>query len=88
MLLLLAAVRKLFADTNRVMQGSWQVGRSVPCLQGKTLGLVAHGKISRAIHQCALGSGLNVLMYGPHILPCAIRRAGARPVDLDELLRE
>jgi len=89
-LLLMAAARKLLVYTGQVKQGvwGWQMGKPVPRFRGKNLGLVAYGKISRAIHQRALGFGLNVLAYDPYVSPEVIRQAGARPVSFDELLRE
>lgn len=90
LLLLLAAARRLLVYANSVKQGiwGWQMGRPVPRLHGKNLGLVAYGKISRAIHQRALGFGLNVLVYDPYLSPDMISQAGARPVSFEELLRE
>ena len=90
MLLLMAAARRLFVYAGSVKQGvwGWQTGRPVPRLHGKNLGLVAYGKISRAIHQRALGFGLNVLVYDPYLSPDMIIQAGARPVSFEELVRE
>jgi D-3-phosphoglycerate dehydrogenase len=90
MLLLMAAARKLLVYVGGVKQGiwGWQTGRPVPRLRGKNLGLVAYGKISRAIQQRALGFGLNVLVYDPYVSHDVIQQAGARPVDFEGLLRE
>lgn len=90
MLLLMAAARKLLVYAGGVKQGiwGWQTGRPVPRFRGKNFGLVAYGKISRAIHQRALGFGLNVLVYDPYVSHDVIRQAGARPVDFEGLLRE
>ncbi len=90
MLLLMAVARKLLAYAGGVKQGiwGWQTGRPVPRFRGKNFGLVAYGKISRAIHQRALGFGLNVLVYDPYVSRDVIRQAGARPVDFEGLLCE
>ncbi|MCL4396452.1 MAG: C-terminal binding protein [Chloroflexi bacterium] len=88
-LLLLAAARKLFAYAGGVQQGrwGWQLGKPVPRLSGKTLGLVGFGKIARAIHRRATGFGLDVVAYDPYVSSQDVARAGARKVDFADLLR-
>lgn len=52
----------------------------------KTLGVIGFGRIGRVVAERARGLRLNVIAYDPHIPPEAIRRLGAEPVTLDELL--
>jgi D-3-phosphoglycerate dehydrogenase len=90
MLLLLAAARKLFTYSQGVREGhwGWQMGKPVPRLNGKNLGLVGFGKIARAIHRRALGFGLNVIAYDPYLSEEVVVQAGARKVNFDELVRD
>src|SRR5512139_1794987 len=52
----------------------------------KTLGVIGFGRIGRVVAERARGLKLNVIAYDPHIPAEAIRRLGAEPVTLGELL--
>jgi D-3-phosphoglycerate dehydrogenase / 2-oxoglutarate reductase len=90
LLLLLAAARKLAVYAQGVKQGiwGWQLGKPVPRLHGKNLGIVGLGRIGRAIQTRAQGFGLKVLAFDPYLSPDRIRESNARPVALSELLSE
>jgi D-3-phosphoglycerate dehydrogenase len=57
-------------------------------LRGKVLGLVGIGHIGRRVARLARAFGMTVLATDPYLAGEEIERRGARPVSLDELLRE
>ncbi len=58
-------------------------------LRRRTLGLIGFGGIGRAVLRLVSGFGMAApLVYDPHVPAEVITRAGARPVTLDELLRQ
>ena len=66
--------------TTRILRGP------VPALQEQTLGIVGFGRIGRAVLARAKPFGLALLIADPYVDPETIRREGAEPVELDELL--
>ena len=55
-------------------------------LAGQTLGLVGFGRIGQAVGRRALGFGMKVLACDPRVDAGTVRRLGAEPASLDELL--
>lgn len=55
-------------------------------LDGKTLGVIGMGRIGATLGQRAAALGMTVLGHDPPLDDDEIRRRGARPVSLDELL--
>jgi phosphoglycerate dehydrogenase-like enzyme len=56
-------------------------------LGGVTVGVVGFGAIGRRVVQRLRAFGSTVLVYDPFVPAAAIETAGARPSDLDELIR-
>ena len=87
--LLLALNRRLLAYHRQVQNGhSWR-WNEVPGLKrlaGQTLGLVGFGRIGQAVGRRALGFGVKVLACDPRVDAGIVRRLGAEPASLDELL--
>jgi D-3-phosphoglycerate dehydrogenase len=88
--LLLACARKVVLLNSQVKQGYWDYkqGRPIFRLRGQTLGLLAFGRIPRALCQKALALGLKVIVYDPFISAAYIQEAGAEPAKLAEVLRQ
>lgn len=57
-------------------------------LKGKTLGLVALGRIGARVAELALAFGMNVLAFDPFLNDEEVVQRGARPVSLDLLLQQ
>ena len=92
LLLLLACAKKLVALDKLVRAREWgrkyEVMLPMPEIHGQTLGLVAFGKIPRALVPKAKALGLRVLAHDPYVEDEVIEGYGAEPVGLDKLLRE
>jgi D-3-phosphoglycerate dehydrogenase / 2-oxoglutarate reductase len=88
--LLLAHARRLIPLVEQTRGGTWNstLVRPFPRLNGQTLGVVGFGRIARSTTAKARGLGLNVLAVDPYVSDETIWAEGARPVDLDTLLRE
>ena len=88
--LLLASARKITRLNNSVKSGVWdvKVGTPVYSLQGKTLGLVGFGKIPRLVKEKSVPFGLNVITYDPYVSAEAAAEAGAKKVEIDELIEQ
>jgi len=85
-------LRGTHSATARVAAGDWprqafSMGREV---SGKTLGIVGFGDIGRRVARCAKGLGMDVWAHDPLLEDnsSAFWEAGARPVTLEDLLRE
>lgn len=57
-------------------------------LGGKTVGIVGFGAIGRRVAKIVSAFDASVMVYDPFLDPNIIKKAGARPVELDELLKE
>ncbi|HEX9017480.1 MAG TPA: C-terminal binding protein [Chloroflexota bacterium] len=91
MALLLGLSRSLFSADREVRSGGWDVYAACSTnrrLDGQTLGLVGYGNIGRAVGRRAQGFGIKLLAYDPYMSAEAIAAAGAKKVELEELLRE
>jgi len=87
--LLLSCVRKTARRDKQVRAGKWDIGAADPVwrVAGKTLGLIGYGAIARTLHRKVSGFGLaEVLAYDPYVEAGKMAQAGARKVELDELL--
>jgi len=87
--LLLACGRNLGRQDRAIHAGIWQRELVKPArrLQGQTLGLVAFGKVARALAEKSRGLGLRVLAFDPFVKDEVVQQYGATPASLDELLR-
>ncbi len=87
--LLLALNRRLLAYHRQVQVGHswrWNEVQGLKRLAGQTLGLVGFGRIGQAVGRRALGFGMKVLACDPRVDAGTVRRFGAEPASLDELL--
>jgi phosphoglycerate dehydrogenase-like enzyme len=89
MALMLASERGLRAY-DRQVQGAhdwrWNEVRGLRRLSGLTLGIVGFGRIGQAVCRRARGFGLAVLAADPRVDTALVRRHGAEPAALDDLL--
>jgi phosphoglycerate dehydrogenase-like enzyme len=83
--LILAVVRDTCGEDRRTRAGQWQ--RFVPLdLAGSTLGIIGLGKLGSQVAAIALGFGMEVVAWSPHLTPERAAANGAVSVGLDELL--
>jgi phosphoglycerate dehydrogenase-like enzyme len=68
-----------------VRRGEWRTPRTL-VLHGKTLGIVGLGHVGRHVAKIARALEMVVLAWGPRLTPETAAAAGARRVELDELL--
>jgi D-3-phosphoglycerate dehydrogenase len=91
MMLLLATHRRAIEQDRMVRSGRWSEGRPqlsrVPRLMGMTLGLIAFGRVARAVAERARPFGLRVVAFDPFIDELVVSGAGVEPVSLPELLQ-
>lgn len=86
--LMLALARQLPKADSSMRQGQWIKKELFGSeLSRKQLGIVGVGRIGAAVAQRAAALGMRVVGHDPLLEPAEIERRGARPVQLDELLR-
>lgn len=98
MALILACTRRIVQLNEIVKSGGWtsvaaphianEVWPKISRLRGQTLGLVAFGRIPRAVVPKAKGFGLRVIAYDPYLAPDIFRKFEVEPVSLDQLLSQ
>jgi D-3-phosphoglycerate dehydrogenase / 2-oxoglutarate reductase len=88
--LILACVRKVPWLSSRVKGGTWDrtLFEPIPRLRGRTLGLVALGRIGRAVAGRAAAFGLRVIAYDPYVDRALADQLGAELVGLDRVFAE
>ncbi len=89
--MILGCVRGVAFKDRGVRAGRWNLHKEAPSFRvaGKTLGLVGYGAIARTLHRKFSGLGLaRVLAYDPYLDPALVRKSGAEPVALSDLLRQ
>lgn len=87
--LILAATRQLPRITLNPQRPTWREPGSpfLPAvLQGKRLGLIGLGQIGQRVAAVGRALGMDVAAWSPHMTPERAAEAGARSVELDELL--
>ena len=84
--LILATVRHIPAEAQRLREGSWQRSLGMP-LEGKTLGIVGLGKIGARIARYARAFDMQVLAWSQNLTDEAARSVGAERVGKEELFR-
>ena len=86
--MLMALSRNIHQATTSMKMGQWQKKRFVGQeVYHKTLGIIGIGRIGRIVAERALGLGMRVVAFDPHLEPETIQRLGVAPVDLEELYR-
>lgn len=83
--LILALVRHLPAEHERMRNGLWQSTLGMR-LEGKTLGLIGLGNLGGQVAKVALAFGMNVLAWSQNLTEARATECGAKLVDLNELL--
>jgi D-3-phosphoglycerate dehydrogenase len=87
--LILAVARKVVAMHQLVKQRIYNRGLAYPIykLRGKTLGLVAFGRIAQAVARKAVPFGLKILAYDPYAKPEVFGDFPVEFVGLEDLLK-
>jgi D-3-phosphoglycerate dehydrogenase len=87
--LLLALVRGVVELDRNVRAGGWEHGAAGPLrrLSDIRLGVIGFGRIGRALTSRARALGVEVAAHDPLVADEEIAAAGARPLELDALLR-
>jgi len=98
MALILACTRGIVRLNEVVKRGGWtsiacpeiggEIWPKLSRLEGQTLGLIAFGRIARAVVPKAKGFGMRVIAYDPYASPESFKELGVESVELDQLLRE
>jgi D-3-phosphoglycerate dehydrogenase len=99
MALLLACARRVVQLHEAAKRGQWglspdgiqiqsRIWPSLMRLQGRTLGLLGLGKVSRALVPKAKGFQLRLIAHDPHVPPEVFQRLDVKMVDLKTLLTE
>lgn len=88
--LILACVRKVPWLSARVAGGTWDrtLFEPMPRLRGRTLGLVALGRIGRAVAHRAHAFGMRTIAYDPYVDPALAAAADTELVSLDRVFEE
>ena len=89
--LLMACVRKISIRDRQVRAGMWDIGAKDPVYSTaeKILGLIGYGQIARTFHRKVSGLALGqVLVYDPFVPAEQIHKAGAKSVELIQLLEQ
>jgi len=96
--LILACTRRIVQLNDVVKTGGWTsvaspeiigtVWPNLSRLRGQTLGLIAFGRIPRALVPKARGFGLRILVCDPYLSADIIRKFEVEQVDMDQLLSE
>ena len=86
--LLLALSRKLhkILPATRAGEWNWKKFRPIDRLDGKTAGIIGFGNIGRQVAERLRAFKVDILAYDPYIPPENIKKLGAQPSTLQELL--
>ena len=88
--LILSCVRKVPWLNARVKSGTWDrvLFEPMPRLRGRTLGLIALGRIGRAVARRATGFGMRVIAYDPYVDRDLATAIGVELVNLDAVFAQ
>lgn len=87
--MLLALARRLPGLDAAVRSGQWEIPAELPRfrrLRGQTLGVIGLGRIGSIVARKAKALGLITVVHDPYASAEALAAAGARAMELDELL--
>ena len=90
MALLLACIRKLRTFDKAARDGTWrwQAGQPIHRVRGSNLGLLAFGKIARAIAERAKPFGVNLIAYDPYISAEELASYDVAAVSFENLIEQ
>jgi D-3-phosphoglycerate dehydrogenase len=88
MALLLACTRRVALYDQAVRRGAWdpKIGRPLPRLAGRTLGIVGFGRIGRLVARQAHALGLRVVVHSRSLTEAEAARHEVEAVSLESLL--
>lgn len=90
MAMLLSCIRKLHQYHKATHSGiwRWQAGQPIHRIRGRTMGLLAFGKIARAIAERGKPFGMRIIAYDPYLSEEDFASYGVTPVSFDELIEQ
>jgi D-3-phosphoglycerate dehydrogenase / 2-oxoglutarate reductase len=88
--LLFAVTRQIAVQNRLVREGIWDRMRGWPNwhFTGQTLGIVGFGHIGQLVARKMRGFELKILVHDPVVNDAVVRKAGAHPSTLDDLLQQ
>jgi D-3-phosphoglycerate dehydrogenase len=90
MAMLLACIRKLqtYNEASRAGIWRWQAAQPIYRMRGRTMGLLAFGKIARTIAERAKPFGVRLIAYDPYVPEADFVPYSVTPVSFDELIEQ
>lgn len=90
MAMLLACIRKLqmYNEASRAGIWRWQAAQPIYRMRGRTMGLLAFGKIARTIAERAKPFGVQLIAYDPYVAEQDFVSCSVTPVSFDELIEQ
>ena len=90
MAMLLACIRKLqtYNEASRAGIWRWQAAQPIYRMRGRTMGLLAFGKIARTISERAKPFGVRLIAYDPYVAEEDFVPYSVTPVSFDELIEQ
>ncbi|UCE51385.1 MAG: C-terminal binding protein [Desulfobacterales bacterium] len=90
MAMLLACIRKLqmYNEASRAGIWRWQAAQPIYRMRGRTMGLLAFGKIARTIAERAKPFGVQLIAYDPYVAEQDFVSYSVTPVSFDELIEQ
>lgn len=87
--LMLCALRKITVYDRAIRKGKWdwRDARPINRLKELTLGLIAVGKIGRAVAERVKPIGMKIIAFDPYVPENKLRELGIEPVSLNYLLK-
>jgi D-3-phosphoglycerate dehydrogenase len=87
--IMLSVARKIPSSHQHVKQGGWEKNKYIGTqLKGKTLGVVAIGKIGSRVAKICQAMGMNVIAFDPYCPENIAREMNVKLVSLDELITQ
>ena len=88
MAFLLACGRSICRYDSAIREGNWDLATGTPIyrIRGRTLGILGFGKIGQSLAEKASGFSLKIIAHDAFIDDETIRKGGAEPVSLDEVI--